>query len=255
MKIIKYKKMTKGRYKVTFDTAELILYEDVIIKNNLLIKKNITLELLEKLLEENKYFEIYNISLNYIEIKLRTELELKKYLMKKLYPEDLINNIISRLKKEKYIDEERYIQAYINDKINLSNKGPFKIKRELLDLGLNETKIDEYLQTIDYDIWKEKISKIVNKYLKIMNHKSLNMIKNKLKLDLYNLGYQNELIESFVNKLNKDDNENLKKDYIKCLKKYEKKYDGYILETKIKNYLFNKGYKIEDITSLINNKD
>ena len=45
--------MSRGRYKVTFDTQELILYEDVIIKNNLLLEKNITIELLEKVINEN----------------------------------------------------------------------------------------------------------------------------------------------------------------------------------------------------------
>lgn len=251
MKILKYKKMSKGRYKITFDTTELVLYEDVIINNKLLTIKNISLELLEKILEENKYYEIYNLSLSYLETKLRTEKEIKEYLMKKLFPENLIDEIIERLKKEGYINEQKYIEAYTNDKLNLTTKGPFLIKRELLDLGLNEEKIDTYLNTISYETWKNKLNKIINKRVNTMKNKSLNQIKNKLKIDLFNLGYQTELIEELLENINKNDNNTLEKEYIKAYNKYSKKYNGLVLNNKIRNYLYTKGFDIEDITNII----
>lgn len=251
MRIIKYKKMSKGRYKITFDTTELILYEDVIIENNLLMQKNLSLELLEKVLEQNKYYEIYNLSLSYIEIKLRTKQELKEYLMKKLFSESLINEVINRLENDGYINEEKYISAYVNDRVNLSNKGPFKIKRELLDLGLSENLIDNYLNTISFDVWKSKLSNIINKRVSVMKNKSLYMIKNKLKIDLFNLGYQSELIDELLTNVNKNDCEVLKKEFIKCYNKYAKKYNGIMLCNKVKSYLYSKGYNLEDINDIM----
>ena len=255
MRILKYKKMSKGRYKVTFDTNELVLYEDVIIKNNLLLEKSVSLELLEKILEENKYYEVYNVALSYIEVKLRTELELKEYLMKKLFSESLIDSVIKRLKDEGYINEKRYVEAYVNDKMNLSSKGPFKIRRELLDLGINENLIDDYLDTISYDIWREKLSNIVNKRVKMMKNKSLFMVKNKLKIDLFNLGYQNELIDEVLCGITKNDSLTLEKEYNKCFNKYSKKYSGQMLYNKVKSYLYTKGYSLEDILNILNNND
>ena len=73
MKILKYKKISRGRYKLTTDTSELVLYEDVILKNNLLYNKDITLEILEKIMNENIYYEAYDLSLSFIEKKLRTK--------------------------------------------------------------------------------------------------------------------------------------------------------------------------------------
>ena len=55
MKILKYKKISRGRYKLTTDTSELVLYEDVILKNNLLYNKDITLEILEKIMNRMTY--------------------------------------------------------------------------------------------------------------------------------------------------------------------------------------------------------
>lgn len=252
MKIIKYKKMSKGRYKIMFDTTDLVLYEDVIIKNNLLVNKDLSLELLEKIMEENKYYEVYNLSLSYIETKLRTEVELKEYLMKKLFSESLIDEVIDRLKSEGYIDEKKYVTAYVNDKVNLSNKGPFNIRRELLDLGISENIIDEYLNTISYDEWRDKLSNIVSKRVNIMKNKSLYMIKNKLKVDLFNLGYQSELIDELLSNINKNDEDVLNKEYLKCYNKYSKKYSGQVLNSKIKSYLYSRGHNLEDISRIMN---
>ncbi len=252
MKILKYKKISKGRYKVTFDTNELILYEDVIIKNNLLVTKDITLSLLEKVIEENKYYEVYNVALSYIEIKMRARSELETYLEKKGFDKVLIADVIDTLEIEGYLNKEKYIEAYINDKVNLTGVGPYKIKRNLLDLGLPENLIDEYLDTIEYTTWKEKLQKIIDKKVNLMKNKSTNMLKNKLKIDLFNLGYQSELIDELLSNINKNDKTSLEKEYAKIYNKYSKKYTGLTLNTQIKNYLYRKGYNIDDINIILN---
>lgn len=253
MKIIRYKKMSKGRYKLTLDNTELILYEDVILKNDLLRTSNINLELLEKVMNENVYYEIYNMALTYIEIKMRTSKEIKDYLNKKNFNTKLIDEVLDRLNKEGYLNEEKYIDAFVNDKVNLTNWGPYKIKKSLLDLELDETLINNKLNTINENIWNGKIEKIINKKLNSLKNKSNYMIKNKLKIDLYNLGYDNNSIEENLNNLNLNNNENIKKEYSKAYNKYSKKYMDQELYQKVKSYLYRKGYKIEEINYMLDN--
>lgn len=253
MKIVRYKKMSKGRYKLTLDNTELILYEDVILKNNLLRTGNINLELLEKVMNENIYYEIYNMALTYIEIKMRTSKEIKDYLNKKNFNTKLIDEVLDRLNKEGYLNEEKYIDAFVNDKVNLTNWGPYKIKKSLLDLELDETLINNKLNTINENIWNGKIEKIINKKLNSLKNKSNYMIKNKLKIDLYNLGYDNNSIEENLNNLNLNNNENIKKEYSKAYNKYSKKYMDQELYQKVKSYLYRKGYKIEEINYMLDN--
>ena len=253
MKIIRYKKMSKGRYKLTLDNTELILYEDVILKNDLLRTSNINLELLEKVMNENVYYEIYNMALTYIEIKMRTSKEIKDYLNKKNFNTKLIDEVLDRLNKEGYLNEEKYIDAFVNDKVNLTNWGPYKIKKSLLDLELDETLINNKLNTINENIWNGKIEKIINKKLNSLKNKSTYMVKNKLKIDLYNLGYNNNLIEENLNNLNLNNNENIKKEYSKAYNKYSKKYMDQELYQKVKSYLYRKGYKIEEINYMLDN--
>lgn len=247
MKIISYKKTSRGRYIITLDNNKLTLYEDVILNNNLLFQKDITLELLEKVMNENNYYEAYDLSLSYIETKLRTESEIISYLEKKRFTKNIIDDTIKKLKESNLINEKLYIEAYTNDKINLSSYGPFKIKRNLLDLGLSEEEIDAYLDTISSEVWKSKLDKIISKKVSLMKNKSAYMIKNKLKVDLFNLGYDRNMIDSLLISINLNDEDAIKKEMSKAYDKYSKKYEGEQLKRQIKNYLYKKGFITSDI--------
>lgn len=247
MKIISYKKTSRGRYIITLDNNKLTLYEDVILNNNLLFQKDITLELLEKVMNENNYYEAYDLSLSYIETKLRTESEIISYLEKKGFTKNIIDDTIKKLKESNLINEKLYIEAYTNDKINLSSYGPFKIKRNLLDLGLSEDEIDAYLDTISSEVWKSKLDKIISKKVSLMKNKSAYMIKNKLKVDLFNLGYDRNMIDSLLISINLNDEDAIKKEMSKAYDKYSKKYEGEQLKRQIKNYLYKKGFITSDI--------
>ena len=247
MEILKYKKMPRGKYKITTSSGEITLYEDVIIKNNFLLKKEIDLPFLEKILDENTYYEAYDLSLSYIETKLRTEKEISDYLEKKGFNYDVIKHAINKLKEIGLLNEKSYIEAYTNDKVNLSSYGPFKIKRDLLNLGLKEEDIDNYLFTIKDDVWSNKIDKVIKKRMSSLNGKSLYMIKNKLNIDLFNLGYDKDLISSKLNSLEYNDTDNMKKEMSKAYDKYSKNYEGEALKKQIKNHLYKKGFIVSDI--------
>lgn len=245
MKINKYKKVGKNKYKVYFDNNEIILFEDVILKYDLLLLKDVSLELLDKIIDENKFYEAYDMSLNYIETKMRNKSEIIKYLKRKDYSDELINKVISKLVDLKILDDKLYIQAFINDKINLSNDGPYKIKKSLLELEFNENDIDNYLNNFDESIWENKLIKIVNKKKKLMDNKSYYMFITKLKNDLFNLGYDKYMIDNILVNIKYESNA-LEKDYNRALKKYNDK-------NKIINYLLRKGYNYDEIMNILNN--
>lgn len=247
MKILKYKKTSRGRYKVTLDSDEIILYEDVIIKNDFLLRKNVDTFLLDKVLNENILYEAYDLALGYIETRLRTEKEIIKYLEKKGYNTNTISDVLNRLKSNNLINEVKYVEAYTNDKINLSSYGPFKIKRDLSDLGISIEVIENYLNTIDDEVWSNKLDKIIDKKVKSMKNKSLYMIKNKLRADLTILGFDKDMINYKLNSLDKSDEDSLKKEMEKAYNKYSKKYEGDALKMQIKNHLYKKGFITSDV--------
>lgn len=239
--------MSRGRYKVTLDSDEIILYEDVIIKNDFLLRKNVDTFLLDKVLNENILYEAYDLALGYIETRLRTEKEIIKYLEKKGYSTNTISDVLNRLKSNNLINEVKYVEAYTNDKINLSSYGPFKIKRDLSDLGISIEVIENYLNTIDDEVWSNKLDKIIDKKVKSMKNKSLYMIKNKLRADLTILGFDKDMINLKLNSLDKNDEDSLKKEMEKAYNKYSKKYEGDALKMQIKNHLYKKGFITSEV--------
>ena len=242
MEIRKFKKVGKNKYKILFDTEELTLYEDIILKYELLIKKEITLDDLDKIIKDNNDYDAYNMALNYIEVKMRNRKELYLYLSKKGFEKSLINETISKIEKLGLLDNKAYIKAYINDKVNLTLDGPYKIKKSLIDLDFNENDIDNYLNTFDDKVWKSKIEKLINKKKSIMKNKSYYMFIQKIKNDLYNMGYDSNMIDDKLKDIKYESNA-LENDYKKAYKKYDD-------ETKIINYLLRKGYNYEEIKAL-----
>ena len=118
MKIIKFKKTSKDKYKLYLENNSTIdLYEDVIIKNNLLITKELDDDLILKIEKENNDISAYVSMLNYISIKMRSIKEAKEYLIKKGYNNTLINKVINRLINEGYLNDELFTKAFINDQL------------------------------------------------------------------------------------------------------------------------------------------
>jgi regulatory protein len=244
MKIQEYRYLGNSKYKVIINNNEYILYEDIILKYDLLLK-NINEKDLTKFLEENKKYEAYYVALKYIKTKLRTKKEIEEYLSKKDYNDLDIDYTVARLTQEKYLDEKTYAKSYISDAINLKNIGPNKIVMELTNLGIDKNIILEELTIFTNYLEKEKIYKYIDKNIKNNHNKSSYILKNKIKQNLINLGYDLTIINKCLSEYNINDNEIYQKELAKAKNKLSKKYTGKELEYKIKEYMYRKGFNKE----------
>ena len=245
MKINKLKKVGKNKYRVYFNNTDLLLYEDIILKHDLLLKSDISEEDIDKIIIDNRDYEAYDMALSYIEVKMRNRKELYKYLINKGFSVDLVNKTLNKIVSLGLLDSKGYIRAFINDKVNLSNDGPYKIKNALIELEFNENDINDYLYTIEDKVWSDKLDKLIDKKKNIMKSKSYYMFINKMKNDLYNLGYDKDMIEDKLSKISYE-SDAIIKDYEKLKKKYNDK-------NKIVSSLLRKGYSYEEINTQIKN--
>ena len=248
MKIIRYEKKKNGMYQVFFENDyDVDLHEEIILKHNLLIKKEASKKELDRLIDENKIYVAYNLSIKYLTHKMRTIKETKENLYKNNFDKETVDKVVDILIKEKYLDDDMYSKAFINDKILLSNDGPNKIKNKLIELGVNKDIIDKNIIAFTDDIQQEKIKKIADKQIAINRNKSAFVLKNKINDYLYNLGYDKHLIIEYISHVSvKDDKELMKKEYDKIYKKYSKKYQGSELEFKVKQKMYSLGFNITE---------
>lgn len=242
MQIIKYKKMSNGRYKIFFDNnLSIIFYEDIILKHNLLLKKEISNEELDQITIDNNKYASYDMALSYINIKLRCEKEIREYLKKKNVDSNSIDNVVKKLRDNKLLDDVTYIKAFTYDKFNLNNYGPNKIKQELNKLDFDNNLIEDNV-IIDNDDMYDKLNKLIDKKIKTMKNYSGNVLKNKILLYFCEQGYEKNMISSILDNKDLSNDELYKKEYDKLYKKYSRKYSGQELERVIKNKLYLKGF-------------
>lgn len=253
MKTEKYKKLSKGRYKVTFDKgSEYILYDNVILKYNLLSKKDISLNELDDILKENEFYDIYNVALNYIERRLRSEKELISYLEEKFENKKVIEEVVLLISEKGFLNDDVYISSFVNDKLSFTNYGPYKILNMLCSAGIDEDKSKNYIDSIDYDIWISRVKKIIEKRKKLNNKISQTMFIRKTTEYLISIGYEKNMFIEYFERDNQEDEETIMKEYELLVKKLSKKYEGNKLNFEIKGRLYKKGYSMDLINRILN---
>lgn len=245
MKILKYEKKKNGMYQVFFDNGNNIdLHEQIILKYDLLIKKEANDKEISVMLDENKKYIYYNLAIKYISTKMRSKKEIKEYLLKNNADINTVNEVIDILIKENYLNDLLYSKAFVNDHILLSNDGPNKIRMKLNELGVEENDISDSLSEFTPILQKERIERIAKKQLAINRNKSANALKNKIMDYLYNLGYDKSIIIEVVSNLSfKDDSDLAKKEYEKIYKKLSRKYSGNELELRVRQKMYALGFK------------
>ena len=201
MKIEKYELINNGQYKIYLSDGTILkINSDVIINNNLLYKKEIDNTLLNKILKENDNANIYNKCVKYISVRLRSKKEIIDYL-KKLNI-DNTTDIIDKLTKNNLINDEVFTKAFIKDKINFTSYGPYRIRQELNKYNIDNEIIDKYIKDIDEEILIGKIDKQINKMIKSNRKYSGNILKSKIYNNLYNNGFDKDMIINILNNYN-----------------------------------------------------
>ena len=248
MKIIKYKKSSRGIYKVELDDGRVLsLYEDVILKFELLLKKEISEEDLFSINAYNLECDVYTVALNNIKARFKSVSDLREFLIKKDYPLDLVEKSIQKLLKQGYLNDRSYAKSYINNQIITTSKGPLKIEKELLDKKIDNEIIKEEIIIFDSKIQEEKIKKIIERDLKCNRSRGGNVLKQKIYNDLKLLGYDNSIINKLLDNYTfTNDTLIARREYLKLEKRLSRKYSGAELKMKIREKLYQKGLKYED---------
>jgi len=248
LKIIKYKKGTNNKYKVYLENdTDLSLYEEVILKYNLLLKKEIDLDILDEINKYNQECDVYYVALNNIKNRFRSIHDIKELMIKKEYPLELIDLAIEKLIKQGYLNDRMYAKSYINNQIVTTNKGPKKIEAELRSSKVDQEIINDEIVVFDEESQKVKIDKLVNKMIRSNRSRGGSVLKIKIINDLSVLGYERDVIMSVISNYEfNTDQEIVKKEYDKLYKKLSKKYSGSELEYKIKEKLYQKGLYYEN---------
>lgn len=244
MTIKMFKMKQKGLYELVMDNGKVYsFYEEIILKYELLLSKKIEDKLLPSLLEENKKYECYYKGLERLNKKAESKSSLARYLLSKGYTDNEIEFVTKKLESQGYLNDSNYASSYVNNKVLTTSWGKGKIKRQLLQKGVDEQDCDKALESYSKDIELEKLVKRINKKIRSNHDKSSKALKMKLESDLVSEGFSKKLINKALSEADfSDDNEIAKRTYEKLLIKFSRKYEGRELEYKVKQKMTSLGF-------------
>ena len=127
--------------------------------------------------------------LKYVIYKKRTEQEIRTK-FEKIVEENMLDDIIEKLKENGYISDENYIERAVNEFIALKNLSIKELKYKLISKGLKSDLIDDY-------IYKnmEKLEEYERKSAEnIAIKRAVNMDESEIKQYLSKKGYEQENI-------------------------------------------------------------
>lgn len=151
--------------------------------------------------EKNKALQF---AMKLIGLRRRSEFEIRERLKQKNFSEEISEETISELKKYKYLDDEKFAESYINDRINLRPCGKRLIKMELARKGVSENIIENKLdELLSFEKELELAEKIIAKKLRIIGEESeKNKLRQKLMASLQLKGFSFDIISKALdNKL------------------------------------------------------
>lgn len=201
MRIEKYEKIGKDKYRLYLDNGEVIdTYDEVILKNELLLKKELTLSDYQKVMMESRIEEQYLACLKYIAVRIRSKKEIIDYLKRRNVIDEDTELIIEKLAKNKALNDDYFCECFIKDKLRFTTMGEYKIINELKRHQISDAVINKYAYLMNEDIMLEKIEKLVDKQIRSNRKLDNYKLRNKIYNHLLGLGYSSGMIVEVLNR-------------------------------------------------------
>ena len=115
-------------------------------------------------------------------------------------PEEAAHRIITVLKKEKYLDDQRYATFYTRDKFRLNGWGKVKISVMLRRAGIPDSVIRQALNEIDEESYFNACARLISQKSATLTDKNHFTRKGKLFRHAAQRGFESELIHRILSR-------------------------------------------------------
>ncbi|QAS51859.1 recombination regulator RecX [Halobacillus litoralis] len=254
-------KKHKSRYNIFLDHGKGEEYgfsveEDVLIEHRL--QKNMDLDeaTIQALIQTDTLHKSYTLAINYLSYRMRSEKEIRDYLKGKETDPEHIDEIVTRLKNDRLIDDQEFANSLVRTRVMTSSKGPLLVKKDLLEKGVAAPKAEEAILQYSFDQQYDKALKFAEKKLKSDGRKSHRQQIQNVHQTLMQKGFQGDVIQEVLANLPEEEDEDAEWEAVvyqgeKLLRKFQSKAEGYELKQKVKSGLYRKGFTFDLIDRFI----
>ena len=135
---------------------------ETVMQNRLKVGASVTAEELSLMQLESEKATALDKALTHITASMKTEREIRTYLRKKGYLDDVCDYVVEKMKGYGFLDDGAYSVAYVGSVGK--RKGRRLIAAELKRKGVSDEEIEGALQTLTGEV--ESATAILNKYLR-----------------------------------------------------------------------------------------
>ena len=120
--------------------------------------------------------------------------------------DDDARKVLARLQSERFIDDVRYAEAFVRDKLNLSGWGAYKIKMSLRAKGVSREVIEEVVAPmIEATDMTERLEEIMQRKMRTLKYSSPYDAKTKLIRFAASRGYDMEQARECASRIVKEE--------------------------------------------------
>lgn len=113
--------------------------------------------------------------------------------------DEIVEEIVAKLKSERFLSDERYIKAYVTDKFRLNKWGRVKMRYYLRAKGLPDKLIENGLAEIDEEKYREAVIKTMKEKAKTIKKKTKFEKMGQIIRFAQNRGFEPEIIHRYIN--------------------------------------------------------
>lgn len=161
---------------------------------------------LKHLRQGSDYEKNYLKALNLISYRPRSVQEIRQYLKRHSVSPAVSSQIVTTLKKQRYLDDLNFALAFARTKIKLKYHGPHRLQSELSAKGIPDSIISQTLSTLlpDQDVLVYQARLALNKKTRTFSHLSPTQFKHKASQYLYRLGYTLDTINHVLSSIDEN---------------------------------------------------
>lgn len=167
-----------------------------VMKLGLKIGQDVSAEKLREAVLDSEKSVAFEKAIDYLSRGMKTEKQMRDYLVKKGYVDEIVHHVVSKLKDYRYLDDKQYAALYVEQ--NSKTKGERRLTQELQQRGISKTFAEEASQTDSETEWQNALT-LAKKYMrgKTLDLKNLQRLQRYLLSRGYGFDTVNGVVRTF----------------------------------------------------------
>lgn len=203
--LVEQQKKRSNRYNIYInDEYSFAVHEDVLVKHRLTKGQEIDKEQLLIILKSEEHQQAYLHAIRYIMRKARAQHEIEKRLLEKEFEQEIINEVIIKLKSQNLIDDQDFATRLTEHRIQSQKKGRKWVQQELVQKGVSKENVQHALDQIDEEE-ERRLAYELGKKRWIRQKGTTQEKRRKIGSFLLRRGYTNYLVNQVLRELQGED--------------------------------------------------